>query len=649
MEILGYAGRILKIGLGTGDIVKESFNPGMARKFVGGVCLSAKLLYDTVKPNTNALSPGNVLIASSTPLAGTGLIGANKTDWTSKSPLSGLAQIATSGDFGTHLKWAGYDSMVITGKAAKPIYITIFDDEVQINDAEDLWGKDTYEAADELWDRHGDNCTIFGIGPAGEKLAKIAMAFTNKQATAGRKGSGAVLGSKNIKAIVVRGTKGLRVAHTKELLARSDELYDRFLQDPLLRRWMDLGTTISLEQYGREGKPAWKNWRESYPIDRWIGRFGVQEFMKVRDISIPCVLCPLSCRVVYNLKEGEFAGLETPQSCNMGAILAYGARFDVLNYNQVAKCHDTANRLGLDSIEFACVLSFVMDLQERGVIDEKVTDGMKLEPSLDTVLTWLPKVAHREGFGNVIADGYPGVFEALGQELINDAVQRRGSSLDFDPRGIFGTEGFGTVVGVTGPHATFSLGPTVIAGRTPEQLRKYCTRIGMSENELNRVFSGPLGVNIARLTRYVERWNVLLDMMGICSRPPLSRLYSLASISELYHLVTGIHLKPAELLSAADRCLNLLRLFNIGQGATRKDDYLPERYYSEPFFLLGEEAWLQDYYKTRRLTKEDIEMLLDDYYEERGWDADGIPTERILTALEIIYPGEGRKYEKESI
>ena len=635
MEMLGYAGHILKIDLSTGKIVRENFDPRMARKFVGGLCMSAKLLKDTVKPNTEALSPGNALIVSSTPLSGTSLIGTNKTDWTSKSPLTGLAQTATSGDFGTNLKWAGYDSMVITGKASKPVYITIFDDEIQINDAGDLWGKDTYQTMDELWDRYGDTCTIFGIGPAGEKLAKISMAYTNKQASAGRKGSGAVVGSKNIKAIVVRGTKGLRVAHTRELLAKTDELYDRFLHDPNLKQWMDLGTTIAVEQYGQEGKAAWKNWRESYPPDKWVSRFGIQEFMKVRDISLPCILCPLSCKVMYKLKDGEFAGLETPQACNMGAILSYGSKFNLLSYNQVVKCHDTANRLGIDSNEITCVLDFLMDLQEQGVIDEKVTDGIKLERNLDTVLTWMHKVAKREGFGNVIADGYPGIFAALGEEQVKYAVQRRGGSLDFDPRGLFGTEGFGTAVGLTGPHATFALGPTVIAGRTPEQLKRYCARIGMSEEELDRVFSDPSGFNVARLTRYVERWNILLDIMGICSRPPLARLYSLAVTTELYHLVTGIYLEPEELLSASERCANLLRLFNIRQGATRKDDYLPERYYTEPFLLLGEETWLKDYYNTKRLTKEDIEMLLDDYYEERGWDKDGIPTKKTLMELEL--------------
>ena len=633
MAMLGYAGQILKIDLSTGKIEKEALTPELARKFIGGIALGAKLLNDTVKPNTDALSPGNVLIASSTPLSGTALIGSNKTDWTSKSPLSGLAQTATSGDFGANLKWAGYDSMVITGKAARPVYITIFDDEVQIHDAGHLWGKDVYETSDELWDKYGDTCTVFCIGPAGEKLATISMAYTNKISTAGRKGSGAVPGSKNLKAIVVRGTKGLRVAHTKELLAKADEIYERYLQDPLLKRWMDLGTTISVEQYSREGKVLWKNWRESYPADRQSSRFSVQQFMEIRDVSIPCLLCPLGCKVLYNVREGEFTGLETLQSCNMGAFLSYGAKFDLSSYNQIAKCHDTANRLGLDTVEVTCVLDFLIDLQEQGVIDEKVTDGIKLERDIDTLLTWMPKIANREGFGNVIADGYTGVFTALDQEVAKYAVQRRGGSLDIDTRGIFGVEAFGIAVGVTGPHATFALGPTMIGGRDIAWLRRYCLRMGMSEGELDSVFSDPSGFNVARLTRYVERWNALLACMGICNRAPLARLYSLPLITELYSLCTGLDLEPTELLSAADRCVVLLKLFNIRQGATRKDDYIPERNFTEPLYILGEESRMRDYYETRRLTREDIKAFIDDYYQERGWDKEGVSTRKTLTEL----------------
>jgi aldehyde:ferredoxin oxidoreductase len=635
MEMLGYAGKILKINLTDGHIVKENLDPGMAKNFVGAIGFSSKLLYENVKPNTDALSPGNALIASSSPFSGTGLIGTNKTDWTSKSPITGLAQTATSGDFGTHLKWAGYDSMVITGKAARPSYITIFDDEVTIKDAGDLWGKDNYEAADELWDRYGDDCTIFSIGTAGEKMARISMAYTNKQASAGRKGSGAVVGSKNIKAIVVRGTKGIKLAHPKDLMSISDKSYDQFLQDSNLKAWMELGTTIAIEQYGKEGKAAWKNWRESYPADNWVNRFGVKEYLKVRDIALPCTLCPLSCRVVQTIKQGEFAGLTNLQSCNMGAILSYGAKFDLLNYNQVIKCHDTANRLGIDTNDFCCLMDFLMELQEKGIIDTKTTDGLKLERNLDTALTWLHKIAKREGFGSVIADGYPGLFASLGEKLIKYTVQRKGSSLDFDPRGLFGTEGFGVAVGLTGPHATFALGPLVIGGRTPDQLRRYCSRIGVSEKEMDKIFTDPSGFNIAQMTRYVERWNILLDIMGICSRPPLARLYSFSSITELYGLITGIKLKPEDMLAASERCANILKLFNISQGATRKDDYLPERYYFEPFYLLGKETWLTDYYNTNRITKEKIEELIGDYYEARGWDNNGVPSDKTLADLQL--------------
>jgi aldehyde:ferredoxin oxidoreductase len=184
-----------------------------------------------------------------------------------------------------------------------------------------------------------------------------------------------------------------------------------------------------------------------------------------------------------------------------------------------------------------------------------------------------------------------------------------------------------------GPHATLALGPTMIGGRDIAWLRRYCLRMGISDAELDRVFDDPLGVNIARLTRYVERWNILFECMGICNRPPLARLHNLSSIAELYSLCTGIELKPEELLMAADRCMNLLKLFNIRQGATRKDDYLSERNFTEPLYILGEENWMRDYYETKRLTEEDIEMFIDDYYQERGWDKEGVPTRKTLTEL----------------
>jgi aldehyde:ferredoxin oxidoreductase len=635
--MFGYAGQILKIDLTTGKIAKEELKPEIARKFIGGIGMGAKLLSETVKPNTDALSPENALIYSAGALSGTVMPGAGKTNWVSKSPLTGVVQTSAAGDMGANLKWAGYDSMVITGKADRPVYITIFDDDVRINDASDLWGKDVHDSADQLWDKYGDDCSIITIGPAGEKLARISQAFTNKISTGGREGSGAAQGSKNLKAIVVKGTKGIKVAHTEEFLQKADEIYDRFLQDPLLKQWMDLGSSISLEQYGQIGNVVWKNWRESYPADKYVSRFGAAEEMKIKEVSIPCMLCPLGCKLLYNLREGEFKGLETLQSCNMGATLSFGGNFDLLNYNQIAKCQDTCNRLGLDSVETCYVLSFLMDLQEKGIIDEKVTDGMKLERNLDTILTWMPRIANREGFGNVIADGYPGVFAALGPEVVKYAIQIKGGTPDFDSRSIFGTEAFGGAVGVKGPHCQLALGQTVITGRKPDSLERYTRRIGMPDEAAGRVFTGgPEGFNVARLTKYIEGWNTLMECMGVCNRPPLARLYNVVLLTELYYLATDFRLEPAELLAASDRATTQFKLFNISQGATREDDSLPERYFTEPIFILGKETWLHDYYETKQLTKQDFEKLLGEYYDERGWDKNtGVPTEKTLAALGI--------------
>ena len=636
MENFGYAGQILRIDLTTSKIEKEPLDMGMAKQFIGGLGISAKLLYDAVKPNTDALSPGNALVITAGVFSGTALPGAPKTDWSSKSPLTGLIQTAACSGLGAHLKWAGYDSVVITGKADRPVYITIFDNEVKINDASDLWGKDIYEATDELWDRYDNTCTIACIGPAAEKLARISMAYVNKMSTTGREGSGAVFGSKNLKGIVVRGSKGLKVANTNALLEKADELHQRFLQDPLLEDWMALGTTIALENYGKIGNVVWKNWREAYPLEKHIPRFGVESFLKVREISIPCTGCSLGCKLLYHVREGEFAGLESLQACNVGAVISWGPHFDLEGYDQVVKCHDTANRYGIDSIEAACTLDFVMDLQEQGIISKEVTDGLELKRDLNTALVWLEKIAKREGFGDVLADGYPGLFKALGPGVEKYAIHRGGSTPDFDARGVFGAEAFGGAISIKGPHCQLALGLTVLPGRNIEGMKKYAHTIGVPEEAMSRIFTGgAAGFNPATFTRYCEAWNTACGLMGICNRPPLIRLYSLSSIAEIYHLTTGIKVEPSELLTAADRYVTLAKAFNIRQGATRKDDSLPERYFTEPLLMAGEkESWLSDYYETKKIAKEDFDSLVNDYYEERGWDIDtGVPTKQTLSAL----------------
>lgn len=641
MEVYGYAGGILRIDLSTGEVEKGPLAPELAKDFIGGYNGNAKLLYENVKTGIDALSPENVIIVGAGPFVGTGLAGAAKTEWTMKSPLTGAVAAAASGGFGAPLKWAGYDYLIITGKARRPVYISILDDDIEIIDATDLWGKDIFEVSDLLWDRHGGDCTIACIGIAGENLVRISQAFVDKRSTVGRQGTGAVFGSKNLKAIVVRGTKGIRIANKDALGEKMDAIHSEYLKGPLHDRWMELGTTIALEGYPEEGSALWKNSRESFPKEKHIREYGVEAFRKVREISLPCTGCPLGCKVLVRIKEGEFVGIEVPQANNEGAVIKLGNRFNLGGYNRLIKCADFTNRTGLDNVECTSILDFILDLQEHGIISKEVTDGIVLERNFDTLYTWLNKIARREGFGSILADGWNGVFKALGEEVKKYAIQVKGSTADFDARANFGTETFGTAVAPFGGHATMALGATLVPGRTPESIRRYGMRTSTYPDP-DRVFSGPCGFHVGRFAKHLETWNASLDSLGICNRPPIGRLYTLASVTELYYMVTGVKLEPQEVEAAAERGFTYLKMFNLREGFTRKVDTLPDRWLDEPLYIEGKPYYLEDYCKSKRITREDFQGLLDDYYDEWGWDRKtGIPTKEKLLSLGLKALAEG--------
>jgi len=509
--------------------------------------------------------------------------------------------------------------------------LTIFDDRVEIHDAKSIWGKDLYDASDALWDLYGGDCTIACIGIAGENLVHISQALVDKRSTLGRQGTGAVFGSKNLKAIVVCGTTGIKVADKDTFGERARDIYARYLQDPLRERWMALGTVIALEGYPEDGNALWKNWKEAFPREKHIQQYGVEAFLNVKEISIPCPACPLGCKVLEKVRDGEFAGLENPIACNVGMVLGLGNRFDLGGYNKLIKCAETTNRYGLDNIETGFILDFILELQKEGIITREVTDGEVLERNFDTLNKWLRKIAHREGFGNILADGYNGIFKVLGEDVKKYAIQVKGSSPDFDIRGTFGTENFGAAVGHHGAHATVDLGPTAIRGRTPDAIKRYGARVGIYPDE-EQVFSGPCGFNVGRFARHLETWNIVLNSLGVCNRPPLGRLYTLATVPELFYLATGITLEPGELLSTSERGFTYFKIFNLREGFSRKDDTLPDRWFDEPLIIEGKEYHLEDYCRSRRISREDFAKALNDYYDEWGWDAKtGIPTrERLL-------------------
>jgi len=635
-DLRGYAGKVLTVDLTDKKINIEPLNSKLINMFVGGWGISMKLAFDLIGPKTDPLSPENAVIIGAGPFVGTLLPGTPKTCVATKSPLMGGHMGATAaGEIGSPLKWSGYDHLIVVGKAEKPVYLTIFDNDVQIRDGSSLWGKDVYETSDWLWDEYGDDCTILAIGPAGENLVGFSIALVNKLSTVGRGagGVGAVLGSKNLKAIVVKGTKGIKIKQIEKFGEKAEELFKKYYADSFREEWMAYGTTISLEEYGRMGNALWKNWRESYPVERHIAQYGKSAFQKVKARAAACPSCPLGCKALYRIEKGEFAGLEVLQSCNVGAAISYGVRLDAGNYNQVIKCHETANRLGICSVESTSMLDYLIDLQEHGVIGSERTDGEELKRDVETARRWLRKIAFREGFGEVLADGWLATFKELGKEAEDFAIVVKGATPDFDARSLFGSEGFGTSVGIKGPHMILSLGPTVLPNRKAEALRRYGKKIGVQEDASYRIFDVS-GFHVGRFTKYIETWNGLLEIMGICNRPPLARLYDWPTITELYFLATGISVDLEELLKASERAWNVARMFNVRSGFDRKQDRLPIRWFTEPVIIGEKEYALSDYYKTEKISQEKFEGLLSDYYEERGWKIEtGVPTKHKLESL----------------
>ena len=615
MDHYGYAGGILYVNLSTGEIRTEPLDLRSTTRLLGGLGINYELAYDLITPGIDPLSPENPIILGTGLLVGTSAPGASKLFLTTKFPLNGAIATATAGgSLGHMLKWAGYDYLVITGRSGKPVYLRIRDEHIEICDASHLWGKDIFETTDILRQQEGNTYSVCAIGQAGENLGNYSLALVDKVASLGKGGLGAVMGSKNLKAIVARGTKGLKVAETKGFRKMATEILEGFKNYPHRERWMKQGTMYSFESFPLPGEA-----NELY---------GVKVLEKIKKFYVACPSCPIGCKAVIEAKDGDYAGLETHVSHGDGALLCWGAAFDLRDYSRGIKLSDLADRYGIDEIGASDIIRFTTDLYEQGIITKKETRGFEPKRDFDTLVILLEQMARKEGLGAILADGYPAAIEAFGKDTEKYALQSKGYYFIFDPRMIFGTEAFTQIVSARGPaHTVPGLSPTsFVPGRPMEQLKRHCVRIGVPAEAIERIFA-PFGFNVARLTRYIEDWYSVFNIFGICSRHAVAMHYNIERLAGLCSLATGVQTSPAALLKAGERAWNMEKAINAREGFSRKDDSFPERWFSEG---LGP----MDYYKQKSLTRTDMEGLLDDYYQERGWNVEkGIPTREKLIEL----------------
>jgi len=629
MKYYGYSGRYLYVDLTTGSVEKKDLNIEDAKKYIGSFGLNQKIAYDLLKPDTDPLSPDNPIIIGAGPLVGTLVPSSGKVQLTTKStnPIDekgGKFAVTTasggSNNFGSMLKNAGYDEVIITGRAPEPSYLMINDDDVEICSASDLWGNaGIYETADILNERHG-RCGVWTIGRAGEKLVQFAHGVVDSQHTLGRNGGAAVAGSKNLKAIAVKGTKGINIWDQKQLRHLVKESNEKF------RKYQNY--------FWESVRYSWrlsKKWLEYYPAslisDNFLTFSG-------------CSGCSIGCKATLQVQDGELEGTfhKTAPAMMIGI---YGRRLEIKDYRQMMALVNMFNALGLDYVTIAAMLKFVTRLYERGIINKNQTDGLELAMGDFNAYSKLTeRMANRDGeIGNAMADGWFALSDFVGVKAWEDPDGEniaKGVSTLFDARfsSLDPTRFVNAVNPKPGQHHH---GITYVPGNTVEQVINWYLAQGVPQETIDRIFS-ETNFHVGRLTKIVEDQEALLFCLGTCVMPIVMGTMTIPDLAKYYMAVTGVEKSVGELRKAGERTYNLQKLLNVREGFTREDDKLPKLWdlqIDHPIQTSQGEIRLRDYFG-EEVTRERLEQMFDGYYDEHGWDIQkGIPTVRTLSKLEL--------------
>ncbi len=592
----GYAGKYLRIDLSQRRIEVEKLDEGVARKYWGGRGWGAYLLLKELKGGTDPFSPENKVLFLTGPLQGTLTPYAPKFVVITKSALSGTFTRAVSGgQWGPELKFAGYDGVVVEGVSSKPVYIFIDDDNVEIRDATHLWGTTTGETEKAIKEELEDKTVrIVSIGQAGERRVRFANVIHESRAAA-RGGSGAVMGSKNLKAIAVRGTKGTEVADLDRFKTLLAETYEAIKNDPASPGRIKYGTTGSVAIVHELGVMPVMNYSRGV-FEGIEGLTGETMRQKIVIHDESCFGCPLPCGKLSLIKDGPYAGtvLQGPQYESIGLL---GTNCGVSSIEAVARANYLCNEYGMDTISTGNVIAYAIESSQRGFLTKGDTDGGEMRfGDPDLVLSLVNRIAEREGLGHRLAEGVRAFSRELRKDAEKCAMHSKGQEFaSFDPRGVVG---MGLLYATASPGANHSYGPTF-------------------RGEMKDPFTAKGKAKIC-----VENQNsyCLMDSLIYCS---FSR-YGMNNVSrlQLFSAVTGWNYSQDEVEHQAHRIYTAERLFNLREGFGREDDTLPFRSLAEP---------MPDGPAEGKVVP--LEEMLPEYYSLRGWDESGKPTRETLEDL----------------
>lgn len=596
-----YVGKMLRVDLSRGQTRTEPLNRELARQYIGGRGLATKLFSAEVAPNVDPLASANKLFLATGPLTGTLATAAGRFMAVTKGPLTGaIASSNCGGDFGPELKYAGYDLIVLEGAAKEPTILVIDDGKAELRPAGNLWGQNTHQTEDQLHAQLGRDFKCVSIGPAGEKLVRFAAIINDKSRAAGRSGVGAVMGSKKLKAVAVRGTGGLTVADPPGFRTACLDAFEKLKSGPVTGTGLPrFGTAILVNVINEHGAFPTHNFQQGQfaGADKISGET-IAEKILIRNRA--CVACPMACGRVTAIKDAKFASHgEGPE---YETIWSLGAAVGVSDLAAATKANYICNELGLDTISAGTTIACAMELFEKGAITEQDVGGPLRFGDGDALVRLMSQIGRREGFGDVLAEGSARVAAKYGRPDLFMGVKK----LEFpayDPRGVYG-------MGLQ--YATSNRGACHVRGYM------ISTEIlGVPQKMDPHTTDGKAAMNIA-----FQDLTAALDSSGLC----LFVTFSIGGpeIVAMLKSATGFEYDVAEFLRAGERIWNLEKLFNLRAGFSKKDDTLPPRLLREPL-PAGPAAG-----KTVPLDE-----MLGEYYRLRGWDEQGQPTKEKLAALQL--------------
>ncbi|MCS7115940.1 MAG: aldehyde ferredoxin oxidoreductase family protein [Nitrososphaerales archaeon] len=607
----GYVGKIARIDLSKSIIREERIPDSILRMYIGGSGLGAKILYDETGAGTDPFSPENRLIFMTGPLTGTKVPLSGRHQVVSKSPLTGIYGEADVGGFwGAELKKAGYDGLIIQGKAEKPTYIWICDGSITLRNAEHLWGMDTYDLDEVLKKETDGKAVVASIGPAGERLARIAaIMHDGKDArAAARCGLGAVMGSKNLKAIVVRGSGEVSVADEEGLMKSIKELSPMIIQNTKsLHNFGTSGATMAIEKVGDLPIKNWVKGKWEEGAQKICGQRMAETILTGR---FYCAACIIGCGRRVKIDKGPYAPVDGAGP-EYETVAGLGAMCLIDNLEAIAKGNELCNRYGLDTISTGAVIALAMEAYERGAISKKDTDGIELTwGNADAMVKMVEKIGKREGFGWLLGEGVKRVGEKISG--ISDAVLHvKGLELSFhDPR---------AYNSVAVGYATSNRGACHLQAFSHIFERNATMpEIGYPEIQDRFGIDGK-GEFVAKLQNVMS----MMDSLKLCKFLFFGGI-KITHIIQWIRFVTGWDMSVEEFMKTGERIFNLKRMYNVRCGISKKDDTLPLRILT----LKRGEGGAAD-------NLPPLERMLKQYYQYRGWDDQGIPKAEKLLELGI--------------